>query len=107
MIFLPFGLRRYFGAKSRIRGARNVYDFKNKRLIDSIIFFPFELRSLFGAKNQIREGCQKWGQRCSRSNILKNRKESECQKRGRNGASAEAGATILKNREESECQKHI
>ena len=49
---------------------------------------------LFSARTQGRETWQKWGQRCSGSNILKNRKESECQKRCRKLASAAAGATF-------------
>ena len=79
MIFRPSGLRSLFGAKNRIReGCQKCIGFQYQK---SMSFLPLGLRSFFGAKNLIREGCQKWGQRCSGSNILKNRQESDCQKR--------------------------
>ena len=66
--------------KSDARGVPEMYRIlitKTYRFHD----FPSDwARNIFGAKNRIREGCQKWGPRCSGSNILKNREESECQK---------------------------
>ena len=42
-------------------------------------FPPFWAGTFSEPKIGSEMGCQKWGQRCSGSNILKNREESECQ----------------------------
>ena len=60
MMFVPFGFRSLFGAKSRIReGYQKCLGFEYQKRIDSNIFLPFGVRNVFGAKIRIREGFQK------------------------------------------------